>query len=64
MQRRFKTRILAVIFALVLTLSLTANAFAADAKIPAPRYSNPEIKNIIVMIPDGLQRRIYPGKMV
>ena len=54
MQRRFNTRVFAVLLALVLTLSFAANIFANEAKIPAPRYSNPEIQNIIVMIPDGM----------
>jgi len=57
MQRRFKTRIFAVVCALILALSLAVNIFAAnfsDSKLPVPRYSSPEIKNIIVMIPDGM----------
>ena len=62
MQKNFKARIFAVVCALVLAFSLSANIFAAsvnDSKLPVPRYSSPEIKNIIVMIPDGLSSDGY-----
>jgi len=52
MQRKFKTRILAFIFMLVLVITSATNIFAInvnEAKLP-----NEQIKNIIVMIPDGM----------
>ncbi|MCL2815099.1 MAG: alkaline phosphatase [Oscillospiraceae bacterium] len=52
MQRKFKIRILAFIFMLVMVITSATNIFAInvnEAKLP-----NAQIKNIIVMIPDGM----------
>jgi alkaline phosphatase len=52
MQKKFKTRISALIFALLLTLMSATAIFAIgsdEAKLP-----NGQIKNIIVMVPDGM----------
>ena len=52
MQKKFKSRIFAFILILVLTITSATNIFASN--INQAQQPNEQIKNIIVMIPDGM----------
>ena len=54
MQKNFKTRTLALIFIIALAIASAANILAIDVNVA--KLPNAEIKNIIVMIPDGMSQ--------